>query len=119
MKRFSILTVLITASLAAVTATAAEPQNGMNMPGMQMSGAASAHKEKLGHTTGKVVEIDETRSRITIAHHPVPALGWPAMTMTFQATSHQLQGIKAGDRVDFQFYMHGNAAVIDRIQKIG
>lgn len=119
MKRLSILTALITASLAAVTAVAADPPNGMNMPGMQMSGAASAQKEKLGQTTGKVVQIDQAHSRITIAHHPVPALGWPAMTMTFQATTQQLKGIKAGDHVDFQFYMHGHAAVIDRIRKIG
>jgi len=119
MKRISILIALIAASLAAVTAVAADPPNGMNMPGMQMSGATGAQKEKLGQTTGKVVQIDQAHSRITIAHHPVPALGWPAMTMTFQATTQQLQGIKAGDRVDFQFYMHGHAAVIDRIHKIG
>src|SRR6185312_5192788 len=118
MRRISTLTALIAASLAGMTAMAADPPNGMNMPGMQMSGA-SAHKEKLGQTTGKVVQIDQAHSRITIAHHPVPALGWPAMTMTFQATTQQLQGIKAGDRVDFQFYMHGHAAVIDRIHKIG
>lgn len=113
------LTALITASLVAVTALAADPQNGMSMPGMQMSGAAGAQKEKLGQTTGKVVQIDQAHARITIAHHPVPALGWPAMTMTFQATAQQLIGIKAGDQVDFQFYMHGRAAVIDRIHKIG
>lgn len=119
MKRLSTLAALMTASLAAVTVAAADPPNGMNMLGMQMAGTASAQKEKLGHTTGKVVQIDEARSRITIAHHPVPALGWPAMTMTFQATAHQLKGIKTGDQVDFQFYMHGTAAVIDRIHRIG
>ena len=119
MKKLPTLTVLLTASLAALTATAAGMPNGMNMPGMQMAGAASALKEKLGHTTGKVVQIDAAHSRITIAHHPVPALGWPAMTMTFQATTHQLKGIKAGDQVDFQFHMHGDAAVIERIHKIG
>ena len=118
MRRISTLTALIAASLAGMTAMAADPPNGMNMPGMQMSGAASAHKEKLAQTTGKVVQIDQAHSRITIAHHPVPALGWPAMTMTFQATAQQLKGFKAGDQVDFQFYMHGDAAVIERIRKI-
>src|SRR5487761_671226 len=103
MTRLPILTVLLTASLAALTASATDVPSGGSMPGMQMSRAASAQKEKLGHTTGKVVQIDAARSRITIAHHPVPALGWPAMTMTFQATTHQLKGIKAGDQVDFQF----------------
>ena len=113
------LTLLITTSLAALTAAAADPQNGMNMPGMQMSGAATAQKEKVGHTTGKVVEIDATRSHITIAHHPVPALGWPAMTMTFKSSAQKLQGIKTGDQVDFAFYVRSDGAVIERIHKIG
>lgn len=119
MKKQSLLVLLVTSSLTALTATAADAQNGMSMPGMHMSGAASAQKEKLGHTTGKVVAVDAPRSRITIAHHPVAALGWPAMTMTFQASSQQLRGIKAGDQVDFEFTLRGKAAVIERIHKIG
>lgn len=119
MKRLSMLTLLVTTALTALTAAAADPQNGMNMPGMQMSGATSPQKEKLGHTNGKVVQIDAARSRITIAHHPVPALGWPAMTMTFKSSAQQLQGIKAGDQVDFAFYVRSDGAVIERIHKIG
>ena len=113
------LTLLVMTSLAALTATAGGPQNGMSMPGMQTSGAASAQKEKLGHTTGKVVEIDAASSRITIAHHPVSALGWPAMTMTFESSAQKLQGIKAHDQVDFAFYVRSDGAVIERIHKIG
>lgn len=41
------------------------------------------------------------------------------MTMTFQASSQQLRGIKAGDQVDFEFTLRGKAAVIERIHKIG
>jgi hypothetical protein len=52
MKRLSTMTVLVAASLAAVTAMATDPPSGMNMSGMQMSGAANAQKEKVGHTTG-------------------------------------------------------------------
>ena len=122
MKKQPLLVLLVTSSLVALTAMAADPQNGMNMPGMHMpgmhmSGAASAQKEKVSHTTGKVVHAP--RSRITIAHHPVVALGWPAMTMTFQASSQQLKGIKAGDQVDFEFTLRGKAALIERIRKIG
>ena len=112
-------TVLAATSLVAMTATTADAQNGMEMSGMQMSGAGSTQKQKVGHTTGKVVAINTARSGITIAHHPVPALGWPAMTMTFQTSSRQLRGIKAGDQVDFEFYMRGRAAVIEQIRKIG
>lgn len=119
MKRLSMLTLLVTTLLTALTATAADPQTGMNVPGMNMPGTASAQKEKLGHTTGKVVQIDAARSRITIAHHAVPALGWPAMTMTFKSSAQKLQGIKAGDQVDFAFYARSDGAVIERIHRIG
>lgn len=119
MKRSSMLTVLASASFIAMTATTADAQNGMKMSGMEMSGADSTQKEKLGHTTGKVVAINAARSGVTIAHHSVPALGWPAMTMAFQASSRQLRGIKTGDQVDFEFYMRGHAAVIEQIHRIG
>jgi Cu(I)/Ag(I) efflux system protein CusF len=111
------LPLLVMTPLVALTATAMDAQNGMNMPGMKMSGTASS--QKLGRATGKVIQIDLAGSRITIAHHPVAALGWPAMTMTFQASSRQLKGIKPGDQVGFAFYMRGNAAVIEQIHKIG
>lgn len=61
-----------------------------------MSGAARAQKEKIGHATGKVVQLDAERTRITFVHHAVPALGWPAMTMTFESSTQQLKGIKVG-----------------------
>ena len=113
-----IVTAVLTASLAAVTASAATGQSDMNMPGMKMPESA-APAAKVGHTTGKVIAIDASHSRITIAHEWVAALGWPAMTMTFQATPRQLRGIKAGEQVDFEFSLHGNDAVIQRIRKIG
>lgn len=109
---------ILAASLVAA-ASAADMPSGTKMPGMQMSGTVSTHKEKLGHTTGKVLQIDATHARITIAHHAVAALGWPAMTMTFQATSQQMKGIRVGDQVDFAFYLRGGAAVIERIHKTG
>lgn len=111
------LTALLATSFVAA-ASAANMPSGMKMPGMRMSGTASTQKEKLGHTVGKVVQIDAARSRITIAHHPVAALGWPAMTMTFQAIAQQLKGIQAGDQVDFEFYLRGDTAVIERIHKM-
>jgi Cu(I)/Ag(I) efflux system membrane fusion protein len=42
--------------------------------------------------------------RITLSHQPVPAIKWPAMTMTFHLGEPDLaRGFKAGDRVRFTF----------------
>tara|TARA_R110002051_G_scaffold32974_2_gene74418 strand:- start:463 stop:2004 length:1542 start_codon:yes stop_codon:yes gene_type:complete len=62
-------------------------------------------------TSGRVQAI-EGRS-ITLAHGPVPALQWPAMTMTFPvAGAVPLGGISAGDQVDFGFDMVDGKATI-------
>ena len=45
-----------------------------------------------------------TARSVTLRHGPVPALEWPAMTMTFAIQSPaQLRGFKRGNRVRFAF----------------
>lgn len=62
-------------------------------------------------TSGRVQAIDG-RS-VTLAHGPVPALQWPAMTMTFTvADAVPLAGISAGSQVDFGFDMVDGKATI-------
>lgn len=68
-------------------------------------GAASAAPtapSSLYEGIGKIEKIDATG--VTIAHGPVPALRWPAMTMHFRlGTSALARGYKVGDRVRFAF----------------
>src|SRR3546814_14303114 len=53
-------------------------------------------------TTGKIEQI--TAHSVTLSHEPVPALDWPAMTMTFELANPALaRDIKTGDRVRFGF----------------
>ena len=53
--------------------------------------------------------------KITIAHGPVDALKWPAMTMAFNATPEQLASVKAGQNVQFEFTAEGMDATITSI----
>ena len=56
--------------------------------------------------------------RVTISHGPVEGLGWPAMTMTFQAGDPaMLRGIGVGDRVTFQFRQNGNDYPLTSLNK--
>ena len=51
---------------------------------------------------GKVEKVDP--EGITISHGPVPALKWPAMTMTFgKADPKAFPEVKPGDTVRFEF----------------
>lgn len=70
------------------------------------------------HTgSGDITEIDG--DRVTISHGPVESIGWPAMTMTFQAESpDMLQGLNIGDPVDFQFRKSGERFVVASISRV-
>ena len=53
-------------------------------------------------TTGTIETIED--GAVTLSHQPVPALGWPAMTMSFKlANPTMTRGYKKGDRVSFRF----------------
>ena len=53
---------------------------------------------------GVIKSIDAKNNRVTISHEPVPAIGWPVMTMTFPVKQVALlRGRKVGERVNFSF----------------
>src|SRR5229473_1399325 len=53
--------------------------------------------------TGTVNSVDATARKININHDPIPAIGWPAMTMDFAvAPTVDLRAVKPGARVNFQ-----------------
>jgi Cu(I)/Ag(I) efflux system protein CusF len=67
--------------------------------------------------TGTVEAIDVSAKTMTIAHGPIAAVKWPAMTMTFSAPTVDLRAIRTGDHVDFKLAvngMHGEVVEIAR-----
>ena len=64
---------------------------------------AAAQPSAVVEVVGMVKGIDVRAGTMTVAHEPVAALGWPAMTMSFKvAAASLLSGLKAGDRISFQ-----------------
>lgn len=56
-----------------------------------------------GH--GTIDAIDPGRRRVTLAHDPMPEIGWPAMTMVFPVPAAvDLRQFKAGDHVNFTLH---------------
>ena len=78
-----------------------------------MTSAAKA----LAEATGRVEQV--TQDSVTLSHGPVPAIGWPAMTMAFRADPMLLRGVKAGDQVSFAFDQPPAGPTVRRIAKIG
>lgn len=85
------------------------PMPGCSGPSSDVGQGASAPTEDTvrlpatATTTGTVEAIDTIAGKVTIAHGPVPALGWPAMTMPFQASPAQLARLRPGQKVRFEF----------------
>ncbi len=102
---------LVAATYGGSGATAQDGQNGAG-PGTATDAAQTTYS-----ASGDVTSI--AGDRVTTAQGPVEGLGWPAMTMTFQAVEPTvLQGISAGDRVAFQFRQSGNNYPLTALSKV-
>ena len=54
------------------------------------------------HGTGTVNSVDPAQHKLNVSHDPIPAIGFPAMTMDFPVTpSVDLRSVKPGTRVNF------------------
>lgn len=63
---------------------------------------AQAAGETVATTNGTVNAVDPATGVVNMTHNPIPALGWPAMTMDFGvAKGVDLSKIKKGDAVTF------------------
>ncbi|HEX7819870.1 MAG TPA: copper-binding protein, partial [Sphingobium sp.] len=79
--------------------------------------AKSASTAALYETVGKIEQI--TATSVTLSHEPVPAIGWPAMTMTFQLPDPAIaRGLKTGDRVRFGFDQPPAGPTVRRMAKV-
>ncbi|MEJ0066403.1 MAG: efflux RND transporter periplasmic adaptor subunit [Caulobacteraceae bacterium] len=78
------------------------------------SAALAARQPALYETRGRIEAL--AGDQITFSHEPVPALGWPAMTMTFKLDPPALaKGMKVGDRVTFGFEQKPEGPVVHRL----
>lgn len=88
-------------------------------PLSQTGGAAPAKTQPaIYETRGRVEAL--MGDQITFSHEPVPAIGWPAMTMTFKLEPRGLaRGLKVGDRASFAFEQRPDGPVVRRISPAG
>ena len=86
-----------------------------DMPkGMDMGDKKKAGQEY--SAKGKVTAVKD--SGITIAHEPVPALKWPAMSMEFRLASPNLaKDVKPGDTVSVRFVERNGQYVVTQLTK--
>jgi len=66
-------------------------------------------------TTGVIKAVDAKSGTVTLAHEPVPAIKWPAMTMPFHISPELARGVSVGQRVNFEFTAKGMDGTITKI----
>ena len=109
MRAFTCAIAAAVLALGAVNVASAD-----NMQGMSMSGQAAA---KHGQGSGVIKAIDPKAGTLTIQHGSIPAVGWPAMTMTFKAKpATLLKGLKVGELITFDCTVRGAAAEVTAVR---
>jgi Cu(I)/Ag(I) efflux system protein CusF len=89
----------------------AAAQATKNMPGMSHGTA------KTGRGVGVITALDLKAGKVTIKHGPIPAVGWPAMTMTFRAAPALLGTVRAGQTVAFAVRARGMDAEVTAMKR--
>jgi Cu(I)/Ag(I) efflux system membrane fusion protein len=80
--------------------------------------APAAPAPALNQTRGVIEAL--SGDQITVSHEPVPAIGWPAMTMTFKLDPPTLaRGFKVGDHIAFGFEQKPDGPVVRRLTGAG
>ena len=98
-------------SEASLSGVQARPISGSAAPAKAPAAAT------LYETTGRIEQL--TGNSVTLSHEPVPAIGWPAMTMTFALPDPSVaRGLKAGDRVRFGFDQPPAGPTVRRMAKV-
>lgn len=104
MRMTSIFFAATTFALATLAFNASAGEQAMNhdsMSGMSMSEMAPAPTNTVYSGTGVIKSWSD--SAVSISHHPIAALNWPAMTMSFDLTGYTGARFTAGQQVDFTF----------------
>ncbi|MCI1270666.1 MAG: efflux RND transporter periplasmic adaptor subunit [Sphingobium sp.] len=99
-------------SEASLSGVEARPIGGTPTAAVKPAATAALYE-----TVGKIEQI--TANSVTLSHEPVPAISWPAMTMTFQLPDPKVvRGLKAGDRVRFGFDRPPAGPTVRRMVKV-
>jgi len=99
-------------SEASLSGVDARPVGGATATG------AAATRPALIEGVGRVEQV--TGDRVTLSHEPIPAIQWPAMTMSFQLADPRLaREVRPGDRVTFAFEQKPSGPVVRRLQRAG
>lgn len=82
-----------------------------------VAGTISGQADDTHWTKGTVKKVDTAQSKITVQHEPIKNLDMPSMTMVFFAPDASvLEGLKAGDKKEFEFGDMNGRMVVKKVK---
>jgi Cu(I)/Ag(I) efflux system membrane fusion protein len=70
--------------------------------------------------TAEITAVDAAKGELEMAHDPIPAIQWPAMTMPFDVRDPALlRGLAKGQKVEFDLVREGDGYVVTAIRPRG
>jgi len=82
------------------------------------SGASPSATPTTYQGVGRIEQL--AGDKVTLSHAPIPAVHWPAMTMSFRLADPRLaQEVKVGDRVAFAFEQTPAGPVVRSLRRMG
>ncbi|MFN3809041.1 MAG: copper-binding protein [Roseateles asaccharophilus] len=103
-------------TLLAFTAAHAAAQG--NVSGMAMPAKAAASAAAMPLVPGEVRKVDLAKGLVVLRHGDIPNLAMPPMTMGFDvADKKMLDGLKVGDKVQFQAEMVKGKATVTELKR--
>jgi Cu(I)/Ag(I) efflux system periplasmic protein CusF len=106
-------TLMLVLALTGTLAVTAAESPGEKKPGMNTGGQTAT---AVNRATGIVKGMDAAIGRVIISHDPVPALKWPAMTMSFRISPELAKGLKVDQKVEFEFQARDMDGTITKVK---
>ncbi|MDR2604659.1 MAG: copper-binding protein [Desulfovibrio sp.] len=83
------------------------------------AGSAPAASAAVYSAKGTITRLEKVEGSITLRHEAVPAVRWPAMTMTFRLENPSAaDGLKQGDAVRFDFRNDGPTPTVVHVEPL-
>ncbi|OWQ91453.1 metal transporter [Roseateles aquatilis] len=108
---------VLVAALITLLGANAQAQGAPNSTAMPMSSKAAA-SAAMPLVLGEVRKVDLTKGLIVLRHRDIPNLAMPGMTMGFDVADKKLlDGLNAGDHVEFQAEMIKGKATVTELKR--
>lgn len=119
-KPMKLLAPVLLVALSACSApsdTTGGPESATSPSTATVPTASDSASPVTASASGTVEAVDVAAKTVTLAHGPIDALQWPAMTMTFKAPEADLTTLRTGDHVVFELTSSQGDQVVTKITK--